>query len=57
MENNIKETNHVLIALGIADYDESNDKSYQSVFERADKTMYQRKYEQKRLKNNLTPKC
>ena len=37
MEKNIKEEVDVLIALGISDYDENTDKSYQTVFERAEK--------------------
>ena len=52
MKNNIKEKINVLIAIGLADYDNDIDKSYQSVFERADKLMYQCKDEIKKIKNS-----
>lgn len=52
MEKNIKEEVDVLIALGISDYDENTDKSYQTVFERADKAMYTRKNELKNLEKS-----
>ena len=52
MEKNIKDSVNVLIAIGIADYDENIDTSYQSVFERADKAMYQRKDELKKIKKS-----
>ena len=40
MEKNIKEDIHTIIALGISDFDNAYDESYESVFERADKAMY-----------------
>ena len=43
MEKNIKEDVHTIIALGISDFDSTYDKSYESVFERADKAMYENK--------------
>ena len=52
MEKNIKDSVNVLIAIGIADYDEKIDTSYQSVFERADKAMYQRQDELKKIKKS-----
>lgn len=52
MKNNIKDKINVLIAIGLADYDKSIDKSYQSVFERADKLMYQCKDKLKKIKNS-----
>ena len=52
MEKNIEDNINVLIALGISDYNENIDKSYQSAFERADKAMYQRKDELKNLKKS-----
>ena len=52
MEKNIQDNNGVLIAIGLAGYDESIDTSYQSVFERADKAMYQRKDELKNMKKS-----
>ena len=50
MEKNIKDKVCMLVALGIADYNRNIDDSYQSVFERADKAMYQRKDELKKMK-------
>ena len=50
MEKNIKEDVHTIIALGISDFDSTYDKSYESVFERADKAMYLRKEELKKFK-------
>lgn len=50
MEKNIKEDIHTIIALGISDFDNAYDESYESVFERADKAMYSRKEELKKFK-------
>lgn len=50
MINNIKDNITTVIALGIADFNASDDSSFQAVFERADTAMYQRKDELKKLK-------
>ena len=39
----------VVVSTGISDYDPENDNSYHSVFERADKLMYERKNKLKEM--------
>ena len=52
MNENLKENNNIIIALGMACFDKNIDSSYQDVFKRADKEMYKRKDELKMMKKS-----